>query len=159
MTGRDLVLGVDPGRTTGLCVLPLDPNALVELAQVSSGLVPVMLAGLAPRVRLVAVEAFVVGPRSARSADAAAGKLTRVLAEHVLTWAEREGIPARSRSAAEVKPWATDARLAAAGITAPRGTGMRHALDGGRHALFAARSDLGFPDPLSRSISSPRCPR
>lgn len=153
---NDLVLGVDPGRTTGVCLLPLDPTGLVELAQVSSGLVPVLLTGLTGRVRLVAVEAYVIGPRSARSSDAGAGKLTRSLIEHVLAWAEREGIPARSRPAAEVKPWATDRRLDAAGVTAPRGTGMRHALDGGRHALFAACSDLGFPDPLSRSNRSPR---
>lgn len=158
MTGPDLVLGVDPGRTTGICLFaPAERTA--ELAQLSPGLVPVLLDGLIGEVAMVAVEEYVIGPRSARSSDAGAGAVTRELIGALRAWAGAHDVPCRVRSAAYVKPWATDARLTAAGITAPRGTGMRHALDGGRHALFAARSDLGFPDPLSRSTSSPRCPR
>jgi hypothetical protein len=47
-----------------------------------------------------------------------------------------------------VKPWATDTRLAAAGLMEPT-TGMRHARDAARHALFAAVKTYGLPDPLS----------
>jgi hypothetical protein len=47
-----------------------------------------------------------------------------------------------------VKPWATDERLAAAGLLDPT-KGMRHARDAARHALFCAVRDFGLPDPLS----------
>ncbi|HEU4567679.1 MAG TPA: hypothetical protein VFR99_06550, partial [Marmoricola sp.] len=111
---------------------------------------------------LVQVERFVVGRRSGRSSTAAAGEVTRsmigVLRE---VW---EGFDSTStgrlggrwfeRSAANVKPWATDQRLQACVL--PGGTslwlqtaGMRHARDAARHALFAAVHDGGLPDPLS----------
>jgi hypothetical protein len=62
------------------------------------------------------------------------------------------GIPCQARTASMVKNWATDERLARAGvldITNPAAM-KHHARDGGRHMTFAATWDCGLPDPLSR---------
>jgi hypothetical protein len=53
-----------------------------------------------------------------------------------------------TRTAALVKPWATDKRLVAAGLLDIT-RGLPHARDGARHALFSAHHDSGAPDPLS----------
>jgi hypothetical protein len=44
--------------------------------------------------------------------------------------------------------------LAAAGIAIDNPSTMRHALDAGRHALYAAVFDMGYPDPLAQTAIS-----
>lgn len=147
------VIGVDPGQTTGVCVLD-DFGVYRDLLQCSPGLVLPVVRGLldghnpAPSGAVLAVERFVVGRRAARSSTPAAGALTRELVVALTELGRSLGLRVALRSAAEVKPWATNARLDAAGLLA-LGKGMPHALDGGRHALFAAVADCGLPDPLS----------
>lgn len=144
------VLGVDPGPTTGLGLLQLPLGAGHEYGQLSAGAVlPVVLALLdpCPGPALIAVEAFVVGRRAGRSASPDAGRVTRELVAALRALAG-PGLAVVVRPAAEVKPWATDERLRAAGL---HPTGMPHARDGCRHALYAAVHDCGVPDPLSRS--------
>lgn len=154
-----IVIGVDPGRTTGLALLRLDAPLQWELIQATPGAVVALveaMAGWGPVAR-IAVERFVVGPRASRSADAAAGALTRDLVGALHQLGSRLGVPVSARSASEVKPWATDRRLTAAGLYRA-GTGMPHARDAAGHALFSAVSDCGIPDPLSKRSAPPARP-
>lgn len=161
MTGLELVelrvVGIDPGPVPGLVELRFHEGQLtgVEVAQTSATLAPCLLMAVLERLpvrTIVAVEKFVVVRGSMKSAGAGAttrdlvGQLAGVVtnhgasAPHVVQYAQR--------SASEVKPWATDARLEAAGLTAMC-KGMRHARDAARHAAFAAVKDGGLSDPLS----------
>lgn len=151
------VIGVDPGRTTGIAVY--DGLGDAELLQTTPGVVhevvDALLSCIGPhRPRLVAIERFVVGTRASRSASAKAGETTRELIGMVRATAIRHNAAVVERSASEVKPWATDKRLEAAGLLV---RGMPHACDAARHALYAAVKDGGLPDPLSRkSRPAPR---
>lgn len=148
------VLGIDPGPVVGLVGLRITPDLeihpRVHVIQCSANVLDQVLHGINPPDLLVAVERFVVGPRAARSNAPSAGRV----AVHVVGMlADRSrvdrGYRYIARSAAEVKPWATDTRLAAAGLLEPT-KGMRHARDAARHALFAAVKDCGAIDPLSK---------
>jgi hypothetical protein len=151
---RTYIIGVDPGRTTGIAALSLfdgelTSHSLIQCSHdVPRWLVGHMFDAAQPVDRLVlAVERFVVRARAGRSSDAAAGEITRDLIGALASIGRDHGATVYLRSASDVKPWATDKRLEAAGITAP--PAMRHSLDGARHALFAAVHDCGLPDPLS----------
>ena len=154
MTGQR-VIGIDPGPTTGIVVLGgPDPLAI----QSNAAAAPVVLAGLLSLDTspvLVQIEAFVVGRTSMRAGHH--GVLTRELIEQLRhVWETHDSGPAGrlggrwlQRSAGNVKPWATELRLASAGLLEPT-KGMPHARDAARHALFAAVRDGGHPDPLSK---------
>jgi hypothetical protein len=158
------ILGIDPGPIPGVCRLQLGTwNAGkgvelvgVEALQVSPGLIEPILDMLTrdDGTVTVAIERFVVGNRAGRSATASAGNTTRDMVGMVTAWASTtfsgtwNQRTLHSRSASEVKPWATDKRLQAAGLLDPT-HGMRHARDAARHALFCAVKDHGLPDPLS----------
>lgn len=151
---RPYVLGVDPGMTTGICRLDLGGGP-AELAQATPGAVLGILRELGRSeyggvVAVLAIERFVVGPRAGRSAFPAAGRVTRELIDELQAsdLADRVML----RSASQVKPWATNDRLRAAGLW-DLGKGMPHARDAARHALFAAVSECGMRDPLSRLTS------
>jgi len=156
---RTYIIGVDPGRTTGIAALSifdgeLTNHSLIQCTHdVPRWLVGHMFDTAQPVERCVlAIERFVVRGRAGRVADAAAGEITRDLIGHLGAVGDYRGAVVYLRSAAEVKPWATDRRLEAAGI---RGSAaMRHANDAACHALFAAVHDCGLPDPLSKR--SPR---
>lgn len=153
------VIGVDPGPIPGFAVLNVSPYASAviqaEVLQCTAGLAPLMLGALtvgayeagAERT-IVALEEFVVGNRAAKSAHKRAGSLTRTVLNALERDAIADGCQTFRRTAAQVKPWATDARLEAVGLL-DICTGMRHARDAARHALFAAVHDVGLPDPLS----------
>lgn len=150
------VLGVDPGFTTGLARLDLRTRHW-ELVQVTPGAVLIVLSALAPtgEVAALAVERFVVGARAARSSTPKAGQITRELIGVLTEFGRAIGVPVHLRPAAEVKPWATNARLAAAGVTTSDGWG--HARDAARHCLFSAVHSGLLPDPLSAAYRrSPR---
>lgn len=141
-----IILGVDPGETTGWAMLECLGH---------SGLVPVigqlkghggtlyMLELLLEKADMLAVESFVVGRGSMRSG--AAGAWTRELVGVLPALAEARGKRWVLRTAAQVKPWATDKRLAAVRANL---VGLPHAADALRHALFSAVRDHGRPDPL-----------
>lgn len=149
------VIGIDPGPTPGVVRLELadrHPSALfgADALQCSPGVLTTILRELSrDEFTVLAVENFVVGPRAARSATPGAGALTRELVAALRTWAFEQDLPFFLATAAGVKPWATDDRLAATGVLLPLTTGMRHARDAGRHALFRAVKTYGLPDPLS----------
>lgn len=159
MTGAVAVVGIDPGPVPGLVVLP-GGDSEPWVVQCSAQLAPAVLqrlleAELCCRPVLVGVEDFVVRGRAARSASAAAGAQTRDLIGRLeaVAWQAGERVLLHKRAAAQVKPWATDGRLAAAGLLEPT-TGMRHARDAARHALFTAVIEGIRPDPLSKKVTT-----
>jgi hypothetical protein len=162
------VIGVDTGPIPGIVRLQLDVSRPGEnlvangaylrdaqALQVTPDLIEPVLDMLAQDDKLaaIAVERFVVGRRASRSATAAAGATTRDMVGIVTGWASSAGVQCIARAAADVKPWATDRRLEAAGLL-KIAKGMRHARDGARHALFCAVKDYGLPDPLSRKAGT-----
>lgn len=139
------VIGIDPGPTPGIVRLELGQHRItgVDVVQCSGSALWDVLQALT--ADWYVVEKFVVRGRASRSSTPGAGEETR----------GQIGALSRlfpgivERSASQVKPWATDARLDAAVLLEDL-KGMRHARDAARHALFAAVHDLGLPDPLSR---------
>jgi len=158
------ILGIDPGPIPGVVRLRVDINRPGEnlvangaylrgtdAMQVTPGMLIQVLDGLhytATAFDVVAMERFVVGRRAARSASAAAGGRTRDMIGEITGWATDKQLKLVTRAAADVKPWAVDKRLHAAGLL-DLTAGMRHARDAARHALFCAVKDYGLPDPLS----------
>jgi hypothetical protein len=156
------VIGIDPGPIPGLVMLDLNDNHQgpgrwlgdVQVLQCSAGLLVELLRELLTAHRdpvLLQVERYVVGRRSARSSSAAAGATTRDMVGAICSTALGTDARVLQRSAAAVKPWATDERLERAGLLEAC-KGMRHARDAARHALFAACQDGHLPDPLSKEF-------
>lgn len=146
-----IVIGVDPGPTTGVAWMDLSVAEARQLPLVfqcnHAGAYPLVSwlieASEGPAAVILAGERFIHG-RGA-GARGRAATITRSVISDL------DGLGRwRWRSAAEVKPWATDRRLAAAGFL-PECHGMPHAADACRHALFAAVRDGGMRDPLSRA--------
>lgn len=163
MTVPTLVIGVDPGVTTGLATFGFGfgpaitrPRALQCSHDWTLELVERELAEGVRSARVVlAVERFVIRARAARSATPVAGEITRKLIGDLQTLGEQYGARTVLHSAADVKPWGTDRRLDAAGLLAPC-VGMGHARDAARHALFSAVQTAGLPDPLTLRTRAPR---
>jgi hypothetical protein len=161
MTGERAFLGIDPGPTTGIVLWV--PGLAPMVAQCNVPAVGLVVLGLfeaqdaAPgglfSVVYGQVERFVTRAVSAKAGRN--GDITRKLIQQVteLTREHPSVVSWRERSASEVKPWAMDERLDAAGLLAPT-KGMPHARDAARHALFTAVRDGGVPDPLSKRSRS-----
>lgn len=142
------VLGVDPGGTTGVALvvcehgryrLWLCAGLVGPVAEVTAELIAVYAA----EVDTVAIERFVVSRRAGRSSSAAAGEKAR----HIIGALETSGARLHRATASEVKRWATDKRLAAAGLAPTQG--LPHTRDACRHALYTLVKHYGCPDPLS----------
>jgi len=147
------IIGVDPGATTGIGVIEFDsgvPGTCTgHVLQCDSGLALAVIAGLiegAPGHVGVATERYVAG----LGREGGMASLTRSLVEAVHQLAQERADKSWVRPAHEVKAWATDIRMSAAGLTAVAKGMSNHGLDGLRHALFAAVKDAGLRDPLSR---------
>lgn len=139
------VIGVDPGPTPGIVVLGIEDGQLTDVGvmQCSAELLYTLVATFNPyKEAAVALERFVVRGRANAAQSLTRDQVANLVRLHPLTLV---------RSAAEVKPWATDARLEAAGLL-DACKGMRHARDAARHALFAAVKDTGLTDPLSKEF-------
>jgi hypothetical protein len=148
-----LVIGVDPGLTTGVCAVEFDEDGqqigsrIVMQIHGSEGVIPTIqtLLGRKPQhEHLLAVEQFVVSNRAARSSTPEAGRVTRALIAELGDL----GVHVFLRNASLVKTWATDKRLEAAGLLDAT-KGMGHARDASRHALYAAVHCGITTDPLS----------
>ena len=139
-----VVLGADPGPVSGLFLIAgtgalayqCSHNAAYGLA------VHLIEANEGPATVTCAGERFVPGRGAgARGPGAAVTRQLIADLDDLAAW--------HWRSAAEVKPWATDKRLAAAGLLALC-TGMPHAADAARHSLYASVYNCGWPDPLGK---------
>lgn len=166
MTAALRAIGVDVGPIPGVVVLDLEDGPsgrwLREtfVYQCTANAAPDLLDALLLDAdqALVQVEKYVVGKKSGRVTHAGANALTRDLVgqlERVVAVNNGREISVRlvQRSAGEVKPWATEIRLATAKLLEPT-KGMRHARDAAKHALFVAVHDAELPDPLSRRWSA-----
>lgn len=166
------VIGIDPGPIPGIVVLDVEDMAIGEgrwiqearalqsTANAAAYLVEALLlehAGAA----LVQVETYVIGRKSGHLSSAGDSATTRDLVGALAQVVEnhhRGEISGQTgtfvqRTAAQVKPWATEERLAKARLLEPT-KGMRHARDAARHALYAAVHDGGLPDPLSKHFTT-----
>jgi hypothetical protein len=151
------VIGVDPGPVPGFVMLDYTDGLLTgkDVVQCSAQVAPLIFGeivrDLAGEFPIVGLERFVVRGRSGRSSTSKAGEQTRDLIGR-LVQVTAGLVPDKNwhaRAAGEVKPWATEERLEAAGLL-DLTKGMRHARDAARHALFTAVRDGGVPDPLSK---------
>lgn len=141
------IIGVDPGKTTGLAILDLAGGAwFTEMADAAG--VPHNLRVMIRAGDLVAAEKFVVSRRAGRSSSAKAGEQARDILGALREICRENGAQFVTYPAVVVKRWAADKRLKAAGLHAPT-KGIGHARDAARHALHAARWHAGLPDPLS----------
>jgi len=153
-----IVVGVDPGPMPGICMLRYWPSMVRPTSAVyqcnhpaAVDLVEHLL--LPGDRRVLAIERFVSGPRSSRLNSPAAAQITRELIAALTSLRAVLACEVVLRSAAEVKPWASETRLDACGLIETT-RGMPHARDAARHALHAAVWAAGQVDPLSPSWRS-----
>lgn len=152
-----LVIGVDPGQTTGVLAMLVeaghivkDSPIVVQIHHVDGAGVLELIGALFDRghsedvAPVLAVEHFVVSTRAARSSSSRAGLTTRNLIGE-LRYLNAVFI---SHPAVTVKKWAMDRRLDKSGLLAST-QGMHHARDAARHALYAAKELNLIHDPLS----------
>lgn len=166
-----IIIGVDPGPTTGIVELVWEglgcvPGRVCQCG--ASAALSILDAWLTPHagtlqpghfdlrtLSWLAVERFVDGRHAGRGNAPSAGRTTRDLVAAIESrFAPLSHVCVVLRSASEVKPWASDVRLDRAGLLAPT-KGMTHARDAARHALFAAVRN-GALDPLARAGSVDR---
>lgn len=157
----DSAVGADPGPATGLCFLDYRDGILVGrmLLQAAADCAPAVLRdllesrknGMAAGRRAGSVEKFVTG-QSAGSRGKAAD-VTRQLVMELAEVLQMFGYTVAIRPAADVKPWASNKRLVAAGIV-PSEKGlhsdMNHSYDAARHCLYGAKEAGVIQDPLLR---------
>lgn len=138
------VIGVDPGPTPGIVVLGVEDGQLTDVGvmQCSASLLYTLVSAFNPyKEAVVAVERFVARGRANAAQSLTHDQVANLERLHPIIF---------QRSASQVKPWATDARLEAAGLLEAC-KGMCHARDAARHALYAAVHDAGLTDPLSKA--------
>lgn len=155
----DSCIGADPGPATGLMFMDYEDARLVGWSAIT---VPGQCAVVTLKAHILAyyagnhvakrvgsIEHFVTG-QSAGSRGKAAD-VTRQLEMEIAEILQMFGYKTTIRPAADVKPWATDKRLVAAGIplSVVGRTEFRHAMDGGRHCIYGAREAGVIPDPLA----------
>lgn len=158
LTRMDFAIGIDPGPTTGICVLNLDtarPGDAAEIYQCNARAASWLLCRICDRITgntaRAGMEPFIRsrGPGTAMRPGQVTADQVAELNEYLTAY----GVPCSAQRAGLVKPWATDKRLDAAGLLALT-PGSTHARDAARHALYCAVWNCGYPDPLSRRARS-----
>lgn len=134
-----IVLGVDPGKTTGWCEISVGAKTFAP----AMGEQPLddFLDEWEPARRIVAVacEDFIVGPRTLRTSRERMWSLEGI--GYLRAACRQEGIEFVVQAPASVKPLITDAVLKSLGLW--RRTTGGHQMDAARHAVyFAARRGL-----------------
>lgn len=144
------VLGIDPGAGSHIGVVGFDTNDLADTLTVLQcnwrafdNLLPALVAD-----GVIAVERFIPSKLGQRGNAPSARRITLAVIQRCEHYAQSFNLRLYLRSAAEVKPWASDQRLLTAGLLVAC-KGLPHARDGARHALFAAVHDCAMHDPLS----------
>jgi hypothetical protein len=151
-------LGIDTGPHTGMFAAwwhPGEGRLLWALAfETSADCAPGMLALLleyrgCPILRQAQLEDFRIAPggRGSKLRGASANGIQEGAAR-LLSVLDQASVPVRFAAAGNVKPWATDRLLQAAGLWGVAGTSA-HVRDAARHCLFAAVRSGQLPDPLS----------
>jgi hypothetical protein len=150
------VIGCDPGPTTGIALHDWADGRLsvwTVLQVDGDSAQDVLEAILIQRQRRIGdyiakryaqVEPFVTGQSAGTRGPKA--DYTRQEAFKLVEQLELWGYAVQLRKAADVKTWASDKRLKAAGVLRPPEN--RHGNDASRHAIFCATRDGKMPDPL-----------
>ena len=150
------VIGCDPGSTTGLAVAYWDEESWSFPAayQCDGSSAAALLCYLVRANRQLRTRAAVEEFRAGTGAGARGphASVTRTLVDDLTAVLKAGGVTVVARPAVTVKLWATDKRLAKAGLLEVC-RGMPHSVDAFRHLLFLAVHDLGVPDPLSRRMT------
>jgi hypothetical protein len=152
-------LGVDPGGTSGLFLGawagPGERKPFLWRAwQCDMAAAPELLNWILSQytqVGTLGIEAFDARERSRKMRGFSASTMRKLVAELEAVASGSPGVRVATRPPSLVKPWATDKRLAAAGLIEATSGMPAHARDGARHMLYAARHDCGLADPLSRA--------
>ena len=155
------VIGIDPGPATGIFTLAwheggdtYPPWIAGSAYQCNADAAPGLVDWLLSREHIPVsgawdaggIEEFRRGNIKGKRAHAG---VTADLVEKLTAVARNRGLVLSCRPAVTVKRWGSDTRLAAAGLLDIT-SGLPHARDGARHALYAAVYSAGVPDPLSR---------
>lgn len=148
------VVGIDPGPSTGISLLDYYEDRLTGSTHIqvdsksAAGVLTAILDSYYGEShkgkRFAQVEAFITGQSAGTKGNPA--EVTRQLAFQLAEVLQLRGYHTEMRKAADVKLWASDKRLKAAGLLRPPEN--RHANDASRHALFCAVHDAFRPDPL-----------
>lgn len=152
-------LGIDPGPVPGLVLAAWEPGkhkaARVQAFQCNAAAAPALL-GMILAARSDSGEIFcgqIEEFRTLRGAGTRgiAASLTREMVTVLAGLAEGRGVRLAIRHSSQVFPWASDKRLAAAGLLKATAQ-LPHARAASRHALWTAVADGGLPDPLSKMV-------
>jgi hypothetical protein len=155
--------GIDPGVCTGIAIMQwTEPGAgliskrpvrmnLVQCAHASAAdVLDALLRGVeypeGGTRRVAQIEKFVTGNRAGSKGEEA--DVVRELIPELTHVLEAHGYRVKERPAADVKPWASEKRLAAAGVPIMK-TKLKDATDAARHAIFCAVRDGHAKDPLA----------
>jgi hypothetical protein len=146
-----IIIGIDPGTTTGVYRLETCHPLLGYGAQLPpldvAKWVATQVQGVPRREIIIAMERFVIGPRAARS-NYRQGQVDALQVIGAIRENFAGVVVLREMLAGIAKTWATDRRLRASGLLDGL-AGQRHARDALRHALYAAVSGGHARDPLS----------
>lgn len=136
--GVQRVVGIDPGPDPGLVLMVITDVAGAGRLPFAVKLTRAELDAALPTADLVSMERFVIGRGTVRRTRGGTDATLEMIGALKMRCYQLD-VPLVSYSASMVKPWATDARLEAWGVSV-RGD---HHRDAARHALFAAvRSGL-----------------
>lgn len=151
-------IGIDPGLSTGICLLDYCDNfsfgpvqCFPKLVQCDHASAAHVLHALISRRDLryakkaAQIEKFVTGNRAGTKGSEA--DIVRGLIPDLEGILRSNGYTVVQRPAADVKPWSSDKRLEAAGVPLMK-TKLRDAADAARHALYCAVKN-GMRDPLA----------
>jgi hypothetical protein len=161
----DSCIGIDPGPATGMCFLDYDNGSLVgrTLIQADGGSAVYVLKGMLASYystdygigasvgrRTGSVEKFITGQAAGSRGKPA--EVTRQLVMELAEMLQLFGYAVTLRPAADVKPWASDKRLTAAGVigTSAFHGKLRDSFDAARHCLYGAHEAGIIQDPLIR---------
>jgi hypothetical protein len=151
-------VGIDPGYTVGICRLlwsdAFDPPLLARrvLLAADADSAEYILHRLLDEEhdsqitqRFCGVEKWAPG-----AGGGAEAKVTRQLVMELTEVMQEMGYKVHLRTASEVKPWASDKRIKAAGVKGLSSVNgkSRDAYDGARQALYVSHWDAKLPDPL-----------
>jgi hypothetical protein len=151
-------LGIDPGDTAGFLLAGWRPGqrkaALVRAWQCGRDSATLTLSWIlrdyATVLDAAQIEPWDSRPR-ARGLAGTSPPAIQAQIDAMAALCRDYGVPAVLRQVSDVKRWATDERLQAAGLLeAVSPAPMRHAKSAAWHCLYCAVHRCGLPDPLSR---------
>jgi hypothetical protein len=165
MSPHDIVvIGIDPGPRPGAVALRYSPPDAITgirvvtswpaVVQCTSNVLLVCVRAILPtdvQKIIIGYEDFVIGRKTARTANRGASKETVQQCGMIETLAGADHrIIIRKHTASDVMTWAIDERLDRVELLALT-KGMTHARAAARHALYTAKKVILAPDPLSKN--------